>query len=70
MTKITNILGLHAEDTARTEYIIARREEGWTYDAIANSLKDAGFGHNLVKSRVMAIIRNKRPDLLGSRRRA
>lgn len=50
----------------RLAHIIAKREVGQTYEQIAKGLVKAGFKHNLTKVRVQTLIKQHRPDLMGS----
>lgn len=51
---------------ARLKHIIMKREQGLSYEQIGRGLEKAGFGHNVTKVRIEAIIKLERPDLMGS----
>lgn len=53
-------------DAERLKWILAKRSEGMTYEAIGKGLERAGLGQNVTKQRVRHLVRQHRPDLLGS----
>lgn len=50
----------------RIAHIVAQREKGVTYEKIGSTLEKAGFGPNITKNRIKEIIKQHRPDLMGS----
>lgn len=50
----------------RIDWIVSQREAGKTYEHIGSSLEKAGHPPNITKNRVKEIIKQHRPDLMGS----